>query len=274
MRLPSKSAARYLDQDPTEHSPEVVNMRGQAMPVCEAGRPERKLIQRICASGRKVSFEKGTALFEQGQKARGIYLIFEGAARLSMGSSGGRALILEFAGAGSIVGLAENILGIPYEKTAASTEATNAFFLRRDSFLTLLQEDAHLAFEAAELLSERFLKVLGELKTIGLSESALQKLAVFVLGLSFTQKEDRTHIRLPGANQEDLARMIGIFSRNGQPHAFPAQGGQYPVLDTFRAGHSGFASFGENRKSRAGKTAGRGPQGGSRRALTLYHPVR
>lgn len=210
MRLPNKSVARYLDQDRSEHSHEVVNMKGQAMPVYEAGRPERKLIQRICESGRKVSFEKGSVLFEQGQKARGIYLILEGAARLSMGSPEGRVLILEFVGAGSIVGLAENIRGIPYEKTAASTEVTNAFFLRRNAFLALLQEDARLAFEAAELLSERFLKVLGELKTIGLSESALQKLAVFVLGLSFTQKEDRTYIRLPGASQEDLARMIGI----------------------------------------------------------------
>ncbi len=210
MRLPSKSVAHYWDLRRPEPSPEVVNMKGQALPMHEAGQSERKLIQRIRESGREVSFEKGSVLFDQGQKARGIYLILDGAAKLSTLSPAGRALIVKFVGSGNIVGLAENILGIPYEKTAACTEATNAFFLHRAAFLTLLQEDAQLAFEPAELLSERFLKVLGELKRIGLSGSALQKLAVFVLGLSSTQTEDRTYLRLPGANREDLARMIGI----------------------------------------------------------------
>ncbi|MGB2638461.1 MAG: helix-turn-helix domain-containing protein [Candidatus Acidiferrum sp.] len=49
-----------------------------------------------------------------------------------------------------------------------------------------------------------------ELKTIGLSESALQKLVSFVLGFRPGQMEDGLRIRLPGASQEDLARMIGL----------------------------------------------------------------
>ena len=43
-------------------------MKGEAMPVYEAGRRERKLIQRICESGRKVSFEKGIVFLSKARK--------------------------------------------------------------------------------------------------------------------------------------------------------------------------------------------------------------
>jgi CRP-like cAMP-binding protein len=89
-------------------------------------------------------------------------------------------------------------------------ERTTAIFLRRDIFLRLLREDAEIAFQTAELISQRFLTILGELKTIGLSGSAVQKLVTFARSLCTGQTKDSLSIRLLGANQEDLARMIGL----------------------------------------------------------------
>jgi CRP-like cAMP-binding protein len=95
-----------------------VSREGRLRPAQGAGEHERKLIEKIREFGRKASFEKRWFLFEQGQKANGIYLILQGAVKLSVASSDGKAFILGFAGAGSTLVLPENVLGIPYEKSA------------------------------------------------------------------------------------------------------------------------------------------------------------
>jgi CRP-like cAMP-binding protein len=210
MKQPSTKVTRRPNRNSQEHPLEIVSWEGRALPTQRAGESERKLIQRIREFGREASFEKGKILFEQGQKANGIYLILEGAVKLSVASPEGKALILGFAGTGSMLVVPENVLGTPYEKSATSAVRTTVLFLRRDIFLRLLREDAEIALETAELISQRFLELLQELKTIGLSESALQKLVSFVLGFRPGRMGDGLTIRLPGANQEDLARMIGL----------------------------------------------------------------
>jgi len=210
MKLPSKKAARHVRENRRQRTQEVVSIEGRALPAQRAVEPARKLIQKIREVGREASFEKGAILFEQGQKANGIYLILQGAVKLSVASPEGKALILGFAGAGSVLVLPENVLEVPCEKSATSAERTTVLFLRRDIFLRLLREDAEIALETAELISQRFLELLEELKTIGLAESALQKLVSFVLGFRPGQRKNDLTIRLPGASQEDLAGMIGL----------------------------------------------------------------
>jgi len=69
-----------------------------------------------------------------------------------------------------------------------------------------------MAFDVAQQLGERCFKLLDELRIIGLSESAQQKLGVFLLGLCPDPggRESGTRIHLPGAKQDDLAQMLGV----------------------------------------------------------------
>jgi CRP-like cAMP-binding protein len=210
LKLRRKSPIRLLDQNRPMQTREADGSKSQIPPIQVSHQPQSKLIQRIRDSGRSASFEKGLIVFGQGQKSTGVHLIVEGAAKLSIASSDGKLLILGYVGAGSILGLAENILGIDYEKTAASAEPTKTMFLCRDAFLKSVREDAGTAFEVAEMLSVGFLKLLSELRTMGLSESAPQKLATFVLGFRSSQQKDGMQICLPGASQEDLAGMVGL----------------------------------------------------------------
>ena len=169
-----------------------------------------------------------------------------------MGSPEGRVLILEFVGAGSIVGLAENISGIPYEKTAASTEVTNASFLpRRFSHVVAGRRTARL--RSRGIAQSAIPQGSGRTETTACRIRSPETRG-FVLGLSFTQKEDRTYIRLPGASQEDLARMIGI-SRETASRMLSGSRRAISCTGRIPRCHPGFASFGENRKRRAGKTA-------------------
>lgn len=174
------------------------------------GPPDQRLVQRISELGRKKLYEKRSILFAQGEQSSTILLLLKGSAKLSVTSPDGRALILGFLGPGTVLGLAATILGKTYEATAETVEPTTAISLPRNAFLKLVEESAKTAFEAAELLGEQCFDLLGELRTIGLSGSAQQRLAAFLLGLRPQSKNAGGCIRLPGASQEDLAQMVGL----------------------------------------------------------------
>lgn len=136
--------------------------------------------------------------------------MLQGTAKLSIASSSGKAIVLGFEGPGTILGLAATILGKTHYVTAEALGPSTVVFLRRDAFLKLVAEKTKTAVEAAALLSERCFKLLDELRIIGLSESAQQRLAAFLLGLRPDGKDNGVGIRLPRVRQEDLAQMVGL----------------------------------------------------------------
>ena len=209
-RRSSKGIDRGLYKSRAEQSIAVDNLGFEMHSTPLAGRPDRELIQRISVSGNKASYKNGSIFFAHGEKPSGIFLMLEGAAKLSIASSDGKTLILGFVGPGAILGLAATILGKTYEATATTVRPTTAIFLRRDAVLKLVRQSTKVAFEAAELLSDQCFALVDELRTIGLSESAQQRVAAFFSGLRLVRKRNGACIRLPGVTHEDLAQKIGL----------------------------------------------------------------
>ncbi len=206
----SKPIDHGLDKTRAKLNMAVENPGSAAFSTPIAERRDEKLIQRISERGDTMSYEKGIVFFTQGEKSSGILLMLQGTAKLSIASSSGKAIILGFEGPGTILGLAATILGKTHYATAEALGPATVVFLRRDAFLKLVEENTKTALEAAALLSERCFKLLDELRIIGLSESAQQRLAAFLLELRPDGKDNGVGIRLPGVRQEDLAQMVGL----------------------------------------------------------------
>jgi len=206
----SKPIDRGLDKTRTKQNLAVENLGSATLSTPIGERRDEKLIHRLSERGNKVSYESGIVFFTQGEKSSGIFLMLQGTAKLSIASSGGRAIILGFEGPGTILGLAATILGKTHYATAEAVGPTTVVFLRRDAFLKLVQESTKTALEVAAILSERCFKLLDELSIFALSESAQQRLAAFLLGLRPDGRDNGVGIRLPGARQEDLAQMVGL----------------------------------------------------------------
>lgn len=153
----------------------------------------------------------GSVLFAEGQKVLGVYIVWEGRVKLSVGSDNGKSLTLGMVGRGAVLGLAATILGLPYAATAEVVEPVKATFLGRDDLLKRLRGTEVAAYTAAENLSAICYSILGELKAIYLSQSAEQKMARFLLGLPPTPRssESRMEVALD-ANQEEIGQMIGV----------------------------------------------------------------
>src|ERR1700688_49009 len=167
-------------------------------------------IQALATITSAAVYPKGATLFVEGQSPRGVFILCSGKVKLSTTSADGRSLILRIAETGEVLGLPATVTGKPYELTADVIEPTQANFISRDDFLRFLREYGEAALRVAQQLGETYHSAIAEMRTIGLSHSAGEQLARFLLGLSPDHNEEKGDVRLTlTLTHEEIAQMIG-----------------------------------------------------------------
>jgi CRP/FNR family cyclic AMP-dependent transcriptional regulator len=167
-------------------------------------------IQRLSEITASATYPKGATLFVEGQPARGVFILCAGHVKLSTSSSDGRTLILSISEPGDLLGLPATISGRPCEVTADVIEPSQANFISQADFLNFLREHGEAALRVAQELSESYQTAFAEMRTIGLSHSAREKLARFLLEWSAHHASDNGVIKFSlTLTHEEIAQMIG-----------------------------------------------------------------
>lgn len=167
-------------------------------------------LQRLSEITSSATYPKGATLFVEGQAARGVFILCAGHVKLSTSSSDGRTLILRISEPGDLLGLPATISGRAYEVTAEVIEPSQANFISRTDFLNFLREHGEAALRVAQELSETYQSAFAEMRTIGLSHSAREKLARFVLDWSAQHAPENGAIKFNlTLTHEEIAQMIG-----------------------------------------------------------------
>jgi CRP/FNR family transcriptional regulator len=167
-------------------------------------------VQKLAAITSAAAYPKGATLFVEGQSPRGVFVLCSGKVKLSTSSADGRSLILRISEPGEVLGLPATVTGKPYELTADVIEPTQANFISRADFLLFLREHGEAALRVAQQLGETYHSAIAEMRTIGLSHSAAEKLARFLLDLSANHDEAKGDVRLTlTLTHEEIAQMIG-----------------------------------------------------------------
>jgi CRP/FNR family cyclic AMP-dependent transcriptional regulator len=141
----------------------------------------REAVKRLSEITSSSAYPKGATLFVEGQTARGVYIVCTGRVKLSTASLDGKTLIVRISEPGEMLGMPGTVTGKPYELTAEVIEPTQLKFVARADFLRFLKENGDVALRVAQLLGETYHSAIAEMRTIGLSHSAGEKLARFVL---------------------------------------------------------------------------------------------
>ena len=155
-------------------------------------------------------YPEGAVLFLEKQDARGVFVLCEGEVKLTISSSEGKTLILRIAKPGEVLGLMATLSGEPYEVTAETLRPCQVAFVRRDEFLRFIAQHPEASLSIVKLLTAHYHAACEQLKTVGLSASAPEKLARLLLGWSVGGEETKlgTRITLPLTHQE-IAEFIG-----------------------------------------------------------------
>lgn len=132
---------------------------------------------------------------------------------------------MRIAESGEVLGLPATVTGKPYELTAEVIEPSQANFVSRDDFLRFLREHGETALRVAQQLGETYHSAVAEMRTIGLSRSASEKLARFLLDLcaDHGKPEGETRFTLTltheeigqniGASRETVTRLFSDFKK-------------------------------------------------------------
>lgn len=182
-------------------------------------------IASLDAISTSATYPKGAILFVEGQEPRGVFILCNGRVKLSASSAAGKSMILRFANAGEVVGLPGTILGRPYEDTAEALEPIQANFIPRHDFLQFLRQHGEASLRVSEMLCHIYYATYQEVKYLGLSGSAAEKFARFLLDRASSEEGDNGTVRatltltheeiggLIGLSRETVTRLFTTFKR-------------------------------------------------------------
>ena len=171
-------------------------------------------------------YPRGSVLFAEGQRSRGVYVLCDGRAKVSVASADGKILILRIAQPGELLGVNAALTGKPYAATAETLEPCRIEFWPRADLMTILDRDQKTCLGVAKALSIKLSGMVEHARLLLLSESAVEKLARLLLrwcdelgkrtpqGIKITS--DLTHEEIAQmicASRETVTRTLNLLKR-------------------------------------------------------------
>ena len=169
------------------------------------------------------SYAANVVLFTEREPVRALFVVLEGAIRLSINSINGRRLTLRIARKGDILGLSSSISGTPYGMTAETLCLSKIAVIERREFQKFLALHPDAYPSVNEELGRQMAMACSQLRTLGLSYSAPQKLACLLLEWSDNGQamEPEGRLRVPlthseigdfiGTSRETVTRTLSSF---------------------------------------------------------------
>jgi len=153
---------------------------------------------------------RGSVLFVEGQMPRGVYILCEGRAKISITSPEGKTLVLRIAQPGDVLGINSALTGEPHSATVQTLERSRVDFIPLTDLLRLLDRDKRIYAAVAQALSRKLSSVVDHTRLLFLSQSAAEKLARLMVKWCEEGDNGTSHgIRIfNGLTHEEIAQMI------------------------------------------------------------------
>jgi CRP/FNR family transcriptional regulator, cyclic AMP receptor protein len=116
-------------------------------------------------------YPRGTSLFHEGQSARGIFVLCEGRAKLSICSEAGKRLTLRIAAPGEVLGLSASLSGGTHEVSAEMLDDGRVALVQRKELLKFLRNHREVCLQVVHLLSQDLHNAYERVRSIGLART-------------------------------------------------------------------------------------------------------
>jgi CRP/FNR family transcriptional regulator len=160
--------------------------------------------------GNRLNLPAGGVLFSEQQPSTGVYLIRGGEVKLTINSSDGRRLILRIAKPGQILGLTSALSGNLCDMTAEVLYSSQFLSIARQDFLNFLLLYPEVYRTLTQELTRHLSMACEQLRTVGLSTTAPEKLARLFLDWSSGAQETEAGTRFRcSLTHEEIGEFIG-----------------------------------------------------------------
>jgi CRP/FNR family transcriptional regulator, polysaccharide utilization system transcription regulator len=159
-------------------------------------------------------YKKGQTLFNEGSYPFGVYCINEGKVKLSHLGDDGKEQIIRLLRGGDVLGYRALLSGERYSASAIVLEDTQVCFIPKELFISVLKNDAGLAFEMMKLLSDELHKA--EVKLTHLAQKPIrERLAETLLFIKETYGYEADGVTLNvRLSREEIANLVGTATES------------------------------------------------------------
>lgn len=174
--------------------------------------PESAL-HRLMASREARVYPKGALICQEGQPAKGVFVLCTGRAQISTTTPEGKTTVLREAEPGEILGISAVLSGTPYKTTAEVMEQCQLNFVEKEEFLRMVQEDTNVGAHVVDQILHDCGHACEELSVLEVSGSVDRKIAQLLLRWArhprhvLNRKRNEVPIKV-SANHEEIAHMI------------------------------------------------------------------
>ncbi len=156
-----------------------------------------------------ISFKKGQQIFHEGGQPMGIYCVNEGKVKVAYSGQDGKEQIVRMAKGGDVLGYRALLSAERYNASATAIDNTNICFVPRDTFFSVLKDNAGLSMEIIKMLSTE-LKKAEQTITDFAQRPVRERMAEGLLFLKETYgfEEDGATLNVV-LSREDIANLVG-----------------------------------------------------------------
>ena len=154
-----------------------------------------------------ISYRSGVRIFDEGEPARGFYLVLRGQVKIFKLSPRGQEHILAVIGPGGTFAEAAAFLGRGYPASTECLEDSDLVFIEREPIRQLLIKDPDLALRMMAGMALKLRSLVAMVEDLTLRD-ARGRLARYLLGLA-AGDELQPQVKLP-TQQTVLARLLGL----------------------------------------------------------------
>lgn len=188
---------------------------------------EERVLAGIASSSRLETHAAGHAVFRQGDKARGFYIVVAGQVKVVRANEAGDETVMHLMAEGDFIGEVPLHAEADYPATAVSVSESRLLFVPREVLFGAIRRDPEIAFRLLSSLSRRLLHLVSRFE--GLTrQSAGARLARHLLeaadrdgakkgsAVEIPLALSRTEIgRLVGATRETVSRTLSSWEKSG-----------------------------------------------------------
>jgi CRP/FNR family cyclic AMP-dependent transcriptional regulator len=191
----------------------------------------------IILHGTLQTHAKGKEIMRQGDEGDSLFILLTGAARISMVSSNGREIILDYAEPGSVIGEIALLDGGERTATVTAIEPVQGLRLSRASFEAIIAQHSGMGLRILRELARRLRQANGTIESDRAFTSG-PRLARFLRRLTIDGSTDgRLRLDLSqselgmfaGMSREQINRQLGAWSDAG---VIELNGGRIKILDS------------------------------------------
>ena len=211
------------------------------------GLPEDQL-QAIKQIAVEKKVNKGEAIFSEGDKGKGFYVVLEGRVKIYKVSAEGKEQILHIFGQGQPFGEVPVFAGQKFPANAQAISKGRVLFFPRTAFVTLITENPSLSLNMLAVMASKLREFSVQIENLSLKEIPA-RLASYLIYLAEEQQSGEAVTLVISKGQ--LASMLGtipetlsrIFAKLSGQGLINVQGPKIALLD--REGLEDLAEFGK-----------------------------